>query len=93
MPYLDDIDEGVRFVAVEGAPAPQGRRGGARAAACKLLTNEKEESRRIKKRILDGFADLGWDVKGFCGTVEKMLADLLPGARLDNHGKIKRKQV
>ena len=58
-----------------------------------LLTNDKEESRRIKKRIIDGFADLGWDVKGFSGTVEKMLPDMLPGARLDNHGKIKRKQV
>jgi hypothetical protein len=25
--------------------------------------------------------------------VEKMLPDFLPGARLDNHGKIKRKQA
>ena len=58
-----------------------------------LLTNEKEESRRIKKRIMDGFAELGWDVKGHSGTIEKMLPDYLPGARLDNHGKIKRKQA
>ena len=65
----------------------------AREPLLTLLTNEKEESRRIKRRIVDGFADLGWDVKGYSGTVEKLLADLLPGARLDNHGKIKRKQA
>jgi len=72
VPYLTDIDEGVRFVTVEALlrqkdPEP------AREPLLTLLTNEKEESRRIKKRILDGFADLGWDVKGFSGTVEKML--------------------
>jgi hypothetical protein len=92
VPYLEDMDEGVRFVTVEGLlrhkdPEP------AREPLLKLLTNPKEESRRIKKRIIDGFADLGWDVKGFSGTVEKMLDDLLPGSRLDNHGKIKRKQA
>jgi hypothetical protein len=32
-------------------------------------------------------------VKGFSGTVEKMLSDYLPGARLDNHGRIRTKQV
>ncbi len=92
MPYLEDMDEGVRFVTVEALlrhkdPATS------REALLKLLTNPKEDSRRIKKRIIDGFADLGWDVKGFSGTVEKMLDDMLPGSRLDNHGKIKRKQV
>ena len=92
LPYLTDMDEGVRFVTVE-ALLRQKDVESAREPLLQLLTNEKEESRRIKKRILDGFADLGWDVKGFSGTVEKMLADMLPGARLDNHGKIKRKQV
>jgi HEAT repeat protein len=92
VPYLEDMDEGVRFTAVEGLlrhKVPEL----AREPLLKLLTNEKEESRRIKRRIVDGFADLAWDVKGFSGTVEKMLSDLLPGSRLDNHGKIKRKQV
>jgi hypothetical protein len=91
VPYLEDIDEGVRFTTVEGLlhhKLPDV----AREPLLKLLTNEKEESRRIKKRIIDGFCDLGWDVKGHSGTVEKMLSDLLPGARLDNHGKIKRAQ-
>jgi hypothetical protein len=92
VPYLEDMDEGVRFVAVESILHHKDA-ASAREPLLKLLTNDKEESRRIKKRIVDGFADLSWDVKGFSGTVEKMLADLLPGSRLDNHGKIKRKQA
>jgi thioredoxin-like negative regulator of GroEL len=92
VPYLVDMDEGVRFVTVEGLLRHKDA-DAAREALLKLLTNDKEDSRRIKKRIVDGFADLGWDVKGFSGTVEKMLDDLLPGSRLDNHGKIKRKQA
>jgi HEAT repeats len=92
LPYLEDMDEGVRYATVEGLLRHKEPEV-AREPLCKILINEKEESRRIKKRILDGFAELGWDVKGFSGTVEKMLPDYLPGARLDNHGKIKRKQV
>jgi thioredoxin-like negative regulator of GroEL len=92
LPYLTDMDEGVRFVAVESLFHRKDAES-AREPLLTLLTNEKEDSRRIKKRILDGFADLGWDVKGYSGTVEKMLDDMLPGSRLDNHGKIKRKQV
>lgn len=92
LPYLQDMDEGVRFVTVEALLRHKDAES-AREPLLQLLTNEKEDSRRIKKRIIDGFADLGWDVKGFSGTVEKMLGDLLPGARLDNHGKIKRKQA
>ena len=91
LPYLEDVDETVRFTAVEGLL--RHKLVEAREPLLQLLTSEKEESRRIKKRILDGFADLGWDVKGYSGTVEKMLDDLSPGARLDNHGKIKRKQA
>ena len=91
VPYLEDIDEGVRFTAVEALLHHKVAED-AREPLLKLLTNEKEDSRRIKKRIIDGFADLGWDVKGHSGTVEKMLEDYLPGARLDSAGKIKRKQ-
>ncbi len=92
VPYLTDMDEGVRFVTVEALLRHKDPET-SREPLLRLLTNPKEDSRRIKKRIIDGFADLGWDVKGFSGTVEKMLEDLLPGARLDNHGKLKRKQA
>lgn len=91
VPYLVDVDEGVRFVTVEGILRHEDQ--AAREPLLTLLTNEKEESRRIKRRIVDGFADLGWDVKGFSGQVEKLIEDLLPGSRLDNNGKIKRKQT
>ena len=77
VPYLTDMDEGVRFVTVEALLRHKDVES-AREPLLQLLTNEKEESRRIKKRIVDGFADLGWDVKGFSGTVEKMLADCCP---------------
>lgn len=92
VPYLLDVDEGVRFVTVEGLLHHKDAEA-AREPLLTLLLNEKEESRRIKRRIVDGFADLGWDAKGYSGGVEKLLEDLLPGARLDNHGKIKRKQA
>jgi hypothetical protein len=92
VPYLEDIDEGVRFTAVEGLLHHKIAED-AREPLLRLLTNLKEESRRIKKRIVDGFADTGWDVKGFTGTVEKLVEDLLPGARVDGSGKIKRKQA
>jgi hypothetical protein len=88
-PYLEDIDEGVRYTAVEGLLHHKVAEA-AQPGLLALLVNPKEESRRIKNRILEGFADLGWDVKGQSGTVEKMLADYMPGARLDNAGKIQR---
>jgi hypothetical protein len=92
LPYLEDMDEGVRYATVEALLRHKNPEV-AREPLCKLLINEKEDSRRAKKRILDGFAELGWDVKGFSGTVEKMLSDYLPGSRLDNHGRIRTKQV
>jgi HEAT repeat protein len=92
VPYLEDIDEGVRFTTVEGLLRHKNPED-AREPLLKLLTNLKEESRRIKKRIVDGLADLAWDVKGYTGTVEKLVEELLPGARVDSAGKIKRKQA
>ncbi len=86
VPYLEDVDEGVRFTAVEGAL--RHKLDEVRPPLLTLLANEKEESRRIKRRIADGLADLGWDVRQ--AGVEKLLADLLPGSRIDNHGRIRR---
>jgi HEAT repeat protein len=91
VPYLEDVDEGVRFTTVEALLHHQDAEA-AREAMLTLLVNEKEDSRRIKVRIVEGFADLGWDVKGQSGTIEKLLERLMPGARLDNHSRIKRKQ-
>ena len=90
LPYLEDMDEGVRFVAADGLLRHKDLET-TREPLLQLLTNPKEDSRRLKTRIVEGFADLGWDVKGYSGQVEKLVSDLLPGARLDNQGKIKRK--
>jgi hypothetical protein len=90
VPYLEDVDGDVRYTAVESLLKL--RNGDvARDPLLQLLLNEKEESRRIKTRIVEGFADLGWDVKGATGTVEKLLGELLPGARIDGNGRIKKK--
>jgi hypothetical protein len=90
IPYLEDMDEGVRFTAVEALLQHKNAEI-SRESMLVLLVRPEEESRRIKVRIVEGFADLGWDVKGHSGKIEKLLETLLPGARIDNHGRIKRK--
>ena len=59
--YLEDHDEGVRFLCVEQlldiADEAQ-----TKAALVGRLINEKEDSLRLRTRILDGLSDLGWDV-------------------------------
>ncbi len=87
VPYLDDVDEGVRFTVVEGLIRHKHKES-SREPLLRLLASEKEESRRIKKAIVEGFADLGWEADL---TVEKWVTDLMPGAKLDNHQRIKRK--
>jgi hypothetical protein len=87
LPYLEDMDEGVRFTTVE-ALLKQRDEGACREPLLSHLVKPEEESGRIKRRIIDGLADLGWEVKGFRGTVEKMLPD---GFLLDGKGHIKRK--
>jgi HEAT repeat protein len=87
VPYLEDVDEGVRFTTVEGLL--HHKLDSARGPLLQLLANEREESRRIKKRIVEGLAELGWDVRGEV-SVEKIVADLLPGSRIDNHGRVRR---
>jgi HEAT repeat protein len=90
IPYLEDIDEGVRFIAVEGLL--RHRTEEARAPLLTLLTNEREESRRIKRRIAEGLAELGWDTREGGASVDKLIADLLPGSRIDNHGRVRRSE-
>jgi hypothetical protein len=71
-PYLADMDEGVRYAAVEAllkqADEPQ-----ARTPLLDLFT--KEESLRLRLRIADGFAELGWPVADRRAEVEKVLPE------------------
>jgi HEAT repeat protein len=85
-PYLADMDETVRFTAVEALLKL--RDPAAREPLCAHFVSESEDSLRIRVRIAEGFADLGWDVVGFRGQFEKLLPD---GFLLDKQGKVKRK--
>ncbi|HTA18248.1 MAG TPA: HEAT repeat domain-containing protein [Polyangia bacterium] len=61
VPYLADMDEGVRYAAVEALV----RQGDEAAAAAPLLArfvNPEEDSLRNRLQIAEGFADLGWIV-------------------------------
>ncbi len=84
-PYLKDMDEGVRFAAVE-ALCVQKDEAVARQALLELFTSDQEESLRIRIKIADGFARLGWLVQGFRPGVEKKLPD---GFTIDREGHIK----
>jgi hypothetical protein len=87
VPYLADMDEGVRYAAVEALI-----RGGSEEVAREPLlaqfVSASEDSLRIRIRIAEGFADLGWLVKGHRGELEKRLPEQF---QLDREGHVKRK--
>jgi HEAT repeat protein len=60
-PYLSDMDEGVRYAAVE-ALVRQGDEAVASAPLLDRFTHPEEESLRLRLQIAEGFADLGWTV-------------------------------
>jgi len=84
VPYLEDMDEGVRFATIEALLALKNEEA-ARERLLALFVSESEESLRLRIRIAEGFADLGWLVQGFRGGVEKKLPD---GFHLDREGHV-----
>ncbi len=86
-PYLKDMDEGVRFAAVEALIYLKNE-AVAREPLLELFVSDEEESLRIRLRICEGFAELGWLVHGHRGGVEKKLPDQY---QLDREGHIKKK--
>ena len=60
-PYLADMDEGVRYAAVE-ALVRQGDEAAGAGPLLDQLTKAEEDSLRIRLQIAEGFADLGWPV-------------------------------
>jgi hypothetical protein len=86
-PYLKDMDEGVRFAAVEALIRAKNEEV-ARDPMLEVFTSDAEESLRIRLRICDGFAEHGWLVHGHRGGVEKKLPDAF---MLDREGHIKKK--
>ncbi len=87
-PYLKDADEGVRFTSVE-ALIRQKDEDAARVPLLEAFVLDSEESRRIRIRIAEGFAELGWQVQGHRGSVEKKLPDAFT---IDRDGHIKKKK-
>jgi len=84
VPYLADMDEGVRFASIEALLALKNEEA-AREKLLELFVSDAEESLRLRLRIAEGFADLGWLVQGHRGGVEKKLPD---GFQLDREGHI-----
>jgi hypothetical protein len=74
LPYLADMDEGVRCAAVD-ALVGQADEAAAREALLEHFISDKEDSLRIRLRIADGFAELGWTLGAERAAVEKRLPD------------------
>jgi hypothetical protein len=83
-PYLADMDEGVRMAAVESLLRLKNEEV-AREALLQVFVSDTEESLRLRIRIAEGFAELGWLVHGYRGGVEKKLPE---GFQLDREGHI-----
>jgi hypothetical protein len=88
VPYLKDMDEGVRFAAVEALVRGKDE-AAAREPMLEVFVSDAEESLRIRLRICEGFIEHGWLVHGHRGGVEKKLPDQYT---LDREGHIKKKQ-
>lgn len=89
LPYLEDIDEGVRFKAVE-ALLHQGQQEVVAEPLTRLLLNKAEESRRIKIRIIEGLADAGLTVSART-AVENVIDELSLDVKVDGQGRLKRR--
>ena len=76
-PYLEDMDEGVRFAAVEALMRLK-REDVAREPLLELFVSDEEESLRIRLEICEGFADRGWLVHGHRGRRRKEAARGVP---------------
>jgi hypothetical protein len=87
VPYLGDMDEGVRYATTE-ALCRQGDEAAAREPLLELFVSDAEESLRIRIRVADGFTELGWRVTGFREAVEKKLPETFS---LDRDGHIKKR--
>jgi hypothetical protein len=73
-PYLADMDMGVRYAAAE-ALLTQGDEAAASEPLLNVFVSDQEESLRLRIRIADGFAELGWPLGDKRAEVEKRLPD------------------
>jgi HEAT repeat protein len=83
--FLADANETVRFHAANVALATKNEE----VSRDKLLEQlVREESQRIRLRIAEGLAEVGWGVQGFRGAVEKLLPE---GLVVQSSGVIKKR--
>ena len=87
VPYLADMDEGVRLAAVEALLHHKNEEI-AREPLLLHFVSEGEDSLRIRIQIAEGFCELAWLVKGHRGEVEKRLPEQF---QLDREGHFKKK--
>jgi hypothetical protein len=71
--YLEDPDEGVRFFVVEQLVDIADER--AKGPLVARLGNKDEDSIRLRTRLLDGLAALGWDVSEYQSIVTANLGN------------------
>ena len=88
VPYVDDVDEGVRFKAVE-ALLHQGQRELILVPLVSRLLNKSEESRRIKVRIIEGLSEAGVPIGERASEVERALNELGLDGKLDSQKRLK----
>lgn len=87
-PYLKDMDEGVRYAAVEALSRHKNEEI-AKGPLLDLFASDEEESLRVRLKIAEGLAELGWTVGDRRAAIAKKLPD---SYTLDRDGHIKRKQ-
>jgi HEAT repeat protein len=88
VPYLEDMNEGVRFTATESLLAQKNPEV-TLTPLLDLMLRRTEESRRIKVRIAEGLAQNGFSLPADRSKeAEEALQELLPGAKLDSKNRI-----
>jgi HEAT repeat protein len=87
-PYLKDMDEGVRFTAVEALIKLKDE-GVAKRPLLELFASAEEESLRIRLKIAEGLAELGWAVPDDLRAA--VIAKLPDAHSIDKSGQFKKK--
>ena len=87
VPYLADMDEGVRYAAVEALLRHKDEEVAREPLLLHFVSNA-EDSLRIRLQIAEGFSERGWLVKGHRGEIEKKLPEQF---LLDREGHFKKK--
>lgn len=91
VPYLADMDAGVRYTAAETLLS-QGDEAASRETLLALFVSDQEESLRLRIRIAEGFAELGWPIGDKRAEVEKHLPEAFTiEARGKEPARIKKK--